>query len=435
MYTALDAPLSVHLELTSSCNYKCSHCYNFWRSSEDISSDILTTKLATNVINKLHESGVFHVILTGGEPMMNMDVLIFTMKELAKRNISFSLNSNASLMTEERAEVFREAGLRTIMVSLLSYDRKTQDLITNRNGSYERTIQGIKHARIGGLRVAVNMVVSRTNLSHVVDTGLFAKNLGAFAFSATRVMPPRQDMESVAPEFVMDSEVVRSIMNQMVELKDSGLQLESLVPYPSCFFDTVEEAQIFGGRTCSAGKTSCAIGADGFVRACAHHEEKYGNLGSESLSAIWKRMEDWRDGSLLPPECKTCTGIASCGGGCRIATPGKSLCKKDPIMQKPEDFRPKIKERTTVSVSMESMLRVRKQCRFRDDKAMGIINTEGIKNTFVGHDTLNLFRESSKKQSFSPDELKLEHSIEMSDSDYLRFLADLIDRNVLELIT
>lgn len=434
MYTALDAPLSAHLELTSSCNHKCSHCYNFWRSLEDISFNILTKELATKVVDKLHESGVFHVILTGGEPMMNMDVLIFTMKELAKRNISFSLNSNASLMTKERAKVFREVGLRTVMVSLLSYDRKTQDLLTNRNGSYERTIQGIKHARIGGLRVAVNMVVSRSNLSHIIDTGLFAKNLGAFAFSATRVMPPRQEMELVAPEFIMDSEAVRSIMNQMAELKDSGLQLESLVPYPACFFDTVEEAQIFGGRTCSAGKTSCAIGADGFVRACAHHEEKYGNLGSESLSAIWKRMEDWRDGSYLPSECKTCKGIASCGGGCRIATPGKSLCMNDPIMQKPEDFRPKMKERTKVSIGMGSILRVRKQCRFRDDKAMGIINTGGIKNTFVGHDTLHLFREASKKQSFFPEELKSSHSIDMSNSDYLRFLTDLIDRNVLELV-
>ncbi len=435
MYKVLDAPLSVHLEFTSRCDYECRHCYNFWRPSGNVSSSVLTKELAAKVVEQLSESGVFHVILTGGEPLLNIDVLVFVMKELAKRGIDFSLNSNASLLTEKRAKVLRKAGLKTILISLLSYDEATQDFITNRSGSYERTVRGIVIARANRIRVAINMVVSKSNLTHVVKTGLFAKNLGAVCFSATRVMPPRYDgTELVTPEFILSGDDIKSIMHQMVQLRDSGLQLESLVPYPACFFENPEEIQIFGGRTCSAGKTSCAIGADTSVRACPHHEESYGRLDSESLKAIWAKLGYWRDGSFLPSECKTCPGIARCGGGCRIAAPGKDICSKDPLMLSSQDIHPTVKNQIIALVGMNTVLRVCRRCRFRDDSAMGIVNTEGIKNTFVNHDTLRLLREVSEGPAFTPEQLRSKYSIKMGDSGYLNFLSNLVDKNILELV-
>ena len=215
MYKTLDSPLSVHLELTSSCNHKCRHCYNFWRPVENIPSKLLTRSLASIIIEQLCNNGVFHVTLTGGEPLSNFNVLLFTMKELTKKNISFSLNSNASLLTRKKAVAMREAGLKTILISLLSYNKKTQDFITTRFGSHERTIRGIKIAKANDLKVAVNMVVSKTNLSHVMDTGFFARNLGASSFSATRVMPPRYETGLVDPEFLLTVDDVRGIMSQI----------------------------------------------------------------------------------------------------------------------------------------------------------------------------------------------------------------------------
>ena len=102
-------------------------------------------------------------------------------------------------------------------------------------------------------------------------------------------------------------------------------------------------------------------------------------------------------------------------------------------MQKPGNFRLTAPRQTAISIGMDSVLRVRNQCRFRNDFAMGIVNTGGIKNTFVGHNTLRLLQEVSKRQTFKPEELKVEYSIEMKNSDYLCFLDDLVCKNVLEL--
>ncbi|MCX6788654.1 MAG: radical SAM protein [Candidatus Jorgensenbacteria bacterium] len=434
MYQVLDAPLSAHLEFTSSCNHKCRHCYNYWRSSEDIPSIPLTKELATKIIEQLSKNSVFHVILTGGEPLLNMDVLVFAMNELKKRDISFSLNSNVTLLTNEMAERLRNAGLKTILVSLLSYEENIQDYITNRSGSHERTLRGIKIARENGIRIAINMVVSKTNLSHVKATGLFAKSLGSFAFSATRVMPPRYEVATVNSEFILDNSDVRKIMKQMVELKDSGMFLESLVPYPTCFFESPDEVQIFGGRTCSAGKTSCAIASNGMVRACPHHEVQYGELENENLSTIWKRMNEWRDGSLIPDECKKCSSIGHCGGGCRVAAPEKVSCSKDPAMKNAEDALFMTNQEIQLRINLDTLLKVSGACRFRNDATMGIINTGSIKNTFVSHDTFRLLKEVNGRRSFTPREIIAEFSLEMGDSEIIRFLNSLVYKNVLKLI-
>ena len=75
----IQSPTVVNLELTELCNVKCKHCYNPWR---DESMGILSLNLVKmkKIINHLSEIGVFHVILSGGEPMSNYDILIEAMK-------------------------------------------------------------------------------------------------------------------------------------------------------------------------------------------------------------------------------------------------------------------------------------------------------------------------------------------------------------------
>ena len=69
------APTTVNLELTELCNVKCRHCYNPWR--DETMGEISLNEIKLNLlIKKLAEAKVFHVILTGGEPMSNFDILV-----------------------------------------------------------------------------------------------------------------------------------------------------------------------------------------------------------------------------------------------------------------------------------------------------------------------------------------------------------------------
>ena len=74
MKRMLSAPTVVNLELTELCNVKCRHCYNFWRD-ESMGSVSLDQEKLDILIDKFADAGVFHVVLSGGEPMSNFDLL------------------------------------------------------------------------------------------------------------------------------------------------------------------------------------------------------------------------------------------------------------------------------------------------------------------------------------------------------------------------
>ena len=90
-------------------------------------------------------------------------------------------------------------------------------------------------------------------------------------------------------------------------------------PYTPCSIISQDAFDLFGYRKfCTAGKTSYAVDFSGNVKACPRDNNIYGNLFKEDFQYIWKQMETWRDDSILPVECKSCTEKEFCFGGCRV---------------------------------------------------------------------------------------------------------------------
>jgi len=439
MYKTLDAPLSAHIEINMSCNQKCRHCYNFWREDNPSLNNPLHKDLASRIVSQLSLNKVFHVILNGGEPLMSMDSLLFIMRELSKKTVSFSLNSNLTLLKKEGAAALREAGLQTVLTSLLSCDEKTHDYLAATEGSHKRVLAGIEIARSSGISIAVNMVVTKNNLHQIYKTGLFAKDLGAFAFSATRAMAPRPPKESFIKELSLSPKEVKIIIEQLLLLKETGLRLESLVPYPGCFFESAEAWSLLGGRSCSAGKTSIAFSSTGEIRACPHHETVYGSIAKNDLSTIWQNLSLWRNGKMLPKACKDCPLIAKCGGGCRVASINGNVCGEDSIMQREfldeGVFAQGTQNTPGVLIAETTKLRMRKKCRIRNDKEMSIVNTGGIKNTFVTNETAAILGNLNEKRViFTPATLRESKGINMEQDRYHQFLSKLVIKDVLEIV-
>ena len=97
-------PTVLNVELTEVCNVKCTHCYNFWRD-ESMGEVSLDTKRFDKIVEKAIEAKVFHVILTGGEPMAKFPILEHGLKKLSENNISFSCNSNLMLARKDRCKI------------------------------------------------------------------------------------------------------------------------------------------------------------------------------------------------------------------------------------------------------------------------------------------------------------------------------------------
>lgn len=429
MFKMLDAPISIHLELNTACNHRCLHCYNYWRGDAPVMNAALTPDLADDIVRELAASGVFFVTLTGGEPLLNLPVLLRVIRGLRAQGIDCNLNTNLSLLTEQSARDLRDAGLGSMLTSLLSCDPATHDALAHAPGSYERVVRGIRVAVATGMYVSANMVVSRPNLGQVEETGRFAAALGIRSFAATRVVPPRAETTRFPDEIALDEADARTLVRSLMSLRETGMRLDSLIPYPACFLETPEEYATLGGRSCSAGKTSLVVGATGEIRACPHHEKSYGALPQDTLRVAWERMTEWRDGSLLPAACTACVSFANCGGGCRMCS--GSVCGEDRLMHADHTSLPQTHP-AHVALSDETRLRVSRRCRFRLDRAIGIVFPGGMKSAFVTHDTLTLLRRLHGEDAvFTPATLRTAHGVATTPQRLIPFLAALVERSVL----
>lgn len=192
-----NSPTTINLEITEGCNFKCNHCYNPWR---EVSSGInsISTDQFDFLVEEFKKNGIFHVVLSGGEPFSNFETLCYALETLHKNNISTSVNSNLSLATPSKLDRLTKLGLDHILTSWYSPTSDVTASITNVENSQDLVLHGIKLAVEAGIRVSVNTVVTQKNISSLQRSGEIVAELGAFQFLAYRGVPPVHERGDVS---------------------------------------------------------------------------------------------------------------------------------------------------------------------------------------------------------------------------------------------
>lgn len=320
MYAYLSAPLMIQWELTEWCNNRCLHCYNEWRHADEKAetpTQIVDDTVYESIAKAVVSAGIFHVTLTGGEPLGVLKRMYPYLRYAYERGVRFSINTNLTVMSEELGLLMKGLGIKTVLTSLISHDREMHNAFTRNAQSFAKTLSGIELAIRMGFDVSINTVVTTQNLATLVETGEMAARLGAKSFYATRMAVPcgATGLESLGLKPAQVLEMFRSLSDVKGR---TGLKTDTLEPYPACSFGDSTTRTLFGKRNCTAGRTSCTIGADGNLRPCSHAPFIYGNA-REGVTNGWASMGYWRDGTLIPDRCKACKEYPKgCVGGCRV---------------------------------------------------------------------------------------------------------------------
>ena len=381
------APTTVNLELTELCNVKCRHCYNPWRDETmgEISLDEIKLNL---IIKKLSEAKVFHVILTGGEPMSNFNILVKAIKKLRDQNITVSCNSNLILADDEKAKLLNEAGLDHILTSFPSIDKVENDYIMQSKNSLERIIRGIKSCVSNGIRVSANMVILRKNMDKIYETGKLAASLGCDKFFITRAVPPSysETPKSETSEedlYNLSHQETKDCLDEVLRVKkDFGIRVGSLVSYPLCFLEDLEKYKDFVGRGCpSQSGHRMSINSNGDLHVCVHEEESYGNIFKTSVQEVYQnQMRSWHNKSKRSKECLGCEYINMCESGCQMiaAAVNGETATKDPLYVGPNNVK---KHYTLIAdpkiydvIENGEEFKVHERIRFRFEKDFTLVN-------------------------------------------------------------
>ncbi len=89
-------PIFGSIDITSACNLNCIHCY-WWRNN-DSSRELSADEWRSIVRKEIIEKGVCAISLTGGEPLLRVDVIEAILDEMKWRNVSIVTNGTIPLI-------------------------------------------------------------------------------------------------------------------------------------------------------------------------------------------------------------------------------------------------------------------------------------------------------------------------------------------------
>jgi uncharacterized protein len=143
------------IELTGKCNMRCKYCiYNEYNdnnrdfNTEDITFDIAKKAVDYAYMHRHPEN--FAVTFYGGEPLINYEVMKqvinYCLEKIKDSDLSFSLTTNLTLMTEEIAGFLAQVPNLSILISLDGPEdiHNSARIYANNKPSFEDAFNGLK---------------------------------------------------------------------------------------------------------------------------------------------------------------------------------------------------------------------------------------------------------------------------------------------------
>ena len=311
-------PIEVHLAVTSKCGAGCKGCYL------DARPDGVEPPRAAleRELDAMRDAGVFTVAFGGGEPTTRDDI-----DDLARaardRGITPVLTTSGLGLSDARIEK-----LKAFAQVNVSYDgtAETYTAVRGFDGSAaaERAIERLCAA---GVRVGVNVVLTRDSFPRVAETLARARKLGACEGQLLRYKPAGRaaSLDYLARRLTLEqARELGSLLRTIARDLGEGFHVRidcALVPFLVTDDLGRDPALLarFGVFGCEAGAALAAVTVDGKVAPCSFApatELRATDLTSHARNADLARWRAWVDAP--PPPCDRCTLRPVCKGGCKV---------------------------------------------------------------------------------------------------------------------
>lgn len=299
--------LSMEIELSLRCNFKCTYCYVPHESYFD---NELSVDEIRDAILQAKELGARKIILLGGEPSIypNIGEVI---QFLNSQDLETELFTNGSGITRSFAQQLHAAKVRVVL-KMNSFDPTLQDSLAGKKGAFDiiqKALGNLKEAGYpsGEAFLALSTIICRQNRHELVDIWTWIRD------------------NNMVPYFEI-------ITPQGNAKKNHGLELEPLelekVFKEICAIDKNrygiewDPQPPLMGNQCMRHQFSCTITSIGNVQPCVGITRPIGNIRETRLKEILKnsrelnQLKNYRQ--TIKGFCGSCEKSAECYG-CRGA--------------------------------------------------------------------------------------------------------------------
>lgn len=304
---AADRLLSMEIEFSRECNFRCAYCYLEERNA---AAGELSRQEIKEVILQARELGACKIIILGGEPSIYPH-LVEMLRFLGGLGLTIELFTNGSGVTDELAAVLAEERVR-VVVKMNSRDAAIQDHLAGKKGAFTIIGQALERLHRAGypseeLFLAASTVICRQNLAELVELWQWLRS------------------QRIAPYFEILTPQANALKNtwldvEAVELRELFTRLAALDR--ERFGRQWEPQPPLVGNRCMRHQVSCVVTAQGDVMPCVGVTIPLGNIRRQRLADILKGSEVVRNlkryRETIKGPCGTCEKSEECYG-CRGA--------------------------------------------------------------------------------------------------------------------
>lgn len=324
--------------LTKQCNLYCDHCYA--AADTECAPGELTTEEGKRLLDDLADYDIPVVLFSGGEPLVRDDLeeLIAYATEQGIRPV---LSTNGTLITEERAQALKDAGLKYAGISVDGLP-EANDQFRGMEGAFDAALRGINACLDVGLKTGLRYTITKHNAPDLEDivSMLYDEGLDRFCFYHLDYGGRGNEIMDVDLTPEERREAVQTVCDMTRDYHDRGEEIETLLVgnYADAAYlveyarehlghDTAERVyqylQANGGDP--TGERVADIDYQGNVHLTQFWQGySLGNVRDRPFSAIWEDESNPLLSALrnreehLSGKCADCQYQSICRGGSRL---------------------------------------------------------------------------------------------------------------------
>lgn len=254
-----------------------------------------------------------NIVITGGEPLVRKD-LEYVGRQLYDRQFPWGIVTNGLLLTQERFESLRAAGLHNITISLDGLE-DNHNWMRNHPASFRNAYRAIKMvASAEDLNFDVVTCVNRKSLGELDALKELLIDAGVKRWRLFTIFPSGRAAQY--PEFELTGEETETLMRFIVETRKEG----RIHPSFCCegFMAGYEGKVRDHFFDCQAGVTVASVLLDGGIGACPSIRADYrqGNIYKDDFFDVWQnRYDKYRNREWMKTGiCADCSFWRHCEG-------------------------------------------------------------------------------------------------------------------------
>lgn len=298
---------SFQIELTSTCNERCVHCY----IPHELKISNITDDLFYRTIDQLVEMNALSVTLSGGEPMLHPHFKDY-LQYAKNKGLFVHILSNLTLLDDDIIRLLRDENTATVQVSLYSMIPEHHDSITCFAGSFKKTKESILKLIENDIPLQISCIVMKENRDDVYDVIKWGHDHNVRVNIDYSIMAEyNHDTNNLVHR--LTPEDCRMVIKNIIEIDEDyknlldGEKIEEFQNYK------IESDKPF----CGVGFNTCCMVANGNVYPCPGWQGMVlGNLNEQSLKDIWENSEKLNKLRQLRrkdmPKCMNCEERAFC---------------------------------------------------------------------------------------------------------------------------